>query len=171
MNKIELSGKNGIGKFILVDDENFDWLNQWSWFLVGRNLDYVCRRTHIGSAKNGTRKSVGFYIHRLIMDAPKDLQVDHRNRNKLDNRRKNLRFCNNSQNHQNQGISKKNTSGYKGVNYIKSKWRVKRWRAQIRVNGKNLTIASFNTKEEAALAYNQAAQKYFGEYARLNFVY
>lgn len=156
------------GKVTLVSIEDYECLSQWKWHLAGRNYEYVYRSTHIGSAKNGTRKQIHISMHRQIMNAPKDLQVDHINGNKLDNRRSNLRLCNNSQNHQNIGLTKKNTSGFKGVRLDKRKWRNKRWLAEIKTKEKSLFLGYFETKEEAATAYNQAAKKHHGEFARLN---
>lgn len=156
------------GKFALVDDSDFEFLSQWKWHLAGRNYEYAYRSTHIGSHKDGSRKQVNYSMHREIMKAPKDLQVDHINGNKLDNRRDNLQLCNNQQNHQKIGLTAKNTSGYKGVSYIKRKWQNKRWKAEIKINNKVTYLGSFFTKEEAAKVYNEAAQKYYGNFAYLN---
>lgn len=103
-------------------------------------------------------------LHRLIMGIP-DCFVDHKSRNTLDNRKENLRLCNNQQNCFNQGLSTNNTSGYKGVTYRKDN---KLWRARITVNGKKKSLGNFDTKEEAAERYNQAAIKHHGEFASLN---
>lgn len=157
----------GLGdKSAIVDDEDYQHLTQWTWRTAGRNYEYAYRYTHTGSSKNGTRKQISIPMHREIMKPPKDKQIDHINGNKLDNRKENLRLATNSQNHQNIGITAKNTSGYKGVRqvYKNTKWRNPKWRAEC--NGKY--IGDFSTREEAARAYNEAAKQHHGEFARLN---
>src|SRR3990167_540777 len=162
MKKIKLKSSG----FAIVDDSDFEYLNQWTWYRAGRNYEYAYRSTHIGSYKDETRKQVNYSMHRFILNPPPDKQVDHINGDKLDNRRKNLRICNNSQNHQNIGITAKNTSGFKGVRlvYKNTKWRNPKWRAEC--NGKYL--GDFLTKEEAAKEYNEVATKSHGEFAKLN---
>jgi hypothetical protein len=89
--------------------------------------------------------------------------IDHINGNKSDNRIKNLRLANFSENQLNRNRTSSNTSGHKGVSYHKHR---KRWQALISVDGKNKFLGSFNTALEAADAYNEAALKYHGEFAR-----
>jgi len=101
-------------------------------------------------------------LHTLIM--PEAEIVDHINMNTLDNRRENLRAATKSQNMANRSKTKKNTSGYKGV----TKNRLK-WKATIVVNYEIIALGTYETKEEAALMYDIAAKKYFGDFARLNF--
>ena len=104
-------------------------------------------------------------MHREILKCPKGLFIDHINRNGLDNRKNNLRVCSKSQNMMNTLIPKNNTSGYKGVSWSK---RDKKWMAYIKIKNKFNNLGYFNIKEQAALAYNDAAKKYHGEFARLN---
>ena len=93
------------------------------------------------------------------------LQIDHINGNCLDNRRFNLRLCNNIENNQNRKIDKRNSSGYKGVYFDKIR---KKWVAEIKVNKCKKFIGRFINKEEAAIAYNKFAKKYFKKFAVLN---
>ncbi len=106
-------------------------------------------------------------MHRLIMQAKVSEQVDHINGNSLDNRKDNLRICNHSENVRNRKKPKSNTSGYKGVSWCRAS---SKWKALIGINNKRIYLGIFNCKHKAALAYNEAAIKYHGEYAMLNAV-
>lgn len=91
------------------------------------------------------------------------MELDHRNRNKLDNRIRNLRPATRSLNNANQSMKRNNTSGYKGVSAKDGKWM-----AQITVNGDWFYLGRHATPEIAALAYNKAAFEHHGEFAYLN---
>ena len=105
-------------------------------------------------------------MHRSVLNPGLGKQVDHINRNKLDNRFANLRICSPSQNNWNCGVKRKNnTSGFKGVSKYK-----KKWVATIQANREHIHIGYFKNKVKAAKAYNQAALKYHGEFAGLNFL-
>ena len=117
-------------------------------------------------------------MHRVIMNLQKidiaennsKLEVDHRNNDGLDNRKENLRVCTHQQNRANSKLQSNNTSGYKGVVYNNESGRRKRWTVRMKVDNKNVYVGRYLTKEEAASAYNEAAKKYYGEYARLNII-
>ena len=140
-------------KVVFVDDGDFDYLNQWSWNLGADG--YV--RSKIN------RKTI--YLHRLVLDAKKGWTVDHISRNKLDNRRRNLRLCTRLDNSRNKSLQKNNTSGFKGVSWEKSR---RKWSAHIYVNNKNKMLGRFSTATDAAEAYNQAAREAYGAFANLN---
>lgn len=119
---------------------------------------YATINIHVGGGKYSRK-----YLHRYLL--PGFEQVDHINGNRLDNRLENLRGCSNEENNRNKGPNKKNSSGYKGV-YLDKKYN--NWRAQITVNYKCKDLGGYDTPEEAALVYNEAALKYHGEFAYQN---
>lgn len=132
-------------------------------------LRWQCHTSgHNSYATHGSKKH-SFSMHRHIMarvtgrPLVKGEIVDHINGNSLDNRRNNLRLCTHAQNIHNQRLSVANKSGFKGVGFFK---KLGKWRAQIKVNRKQLTIGYFNTPEEAHKAYCDAAKEYFGDFAR-----
>jgi len=104
-------------------------------------------------------------FHRIILSAGEKTVVDHINRNPLDNRKENLRFVNRQQSNMNRSKAAGKTSVYKGVHW--DKW-TSRWKVEIGFKKKRIFIGRFDNEEEAALAYNKLADKYFGEYAVLN---
>lgn len=147
-------------KFALVDIKDFDYLNQFKWCThKQRNTYYAVR-----SIKKNGKKAL-LLMHREILKPPKGMCTDHINGDGLDNRRGNLRICSNSQNLMNRGKQKNNASGFKGVWWQKIE---RKWQAQIQVNKKVISLGYYPTKECAAIAYNEAATKYHGEFARLN---
>lgn len=114
-------------------------------------------------------------LHRMVWEVfhgaiPKGMQIDHKNNNRSDCSLLNLRLATPRQNAQNmQKIFSKNgtkcSSKYKGVSYHKQK---KKWQASITVNGLRNYLGQFDTEENAAITYNEAAKKHFGEFSRLN---
>jgi hypothetical protein len=151
------------GKFALVDDEDYDRLvAMGKWHVTCKG--YAARTKHYRKPC-GRLSSSTIFMHHLISPVDGKNQVDHRNTNKLDNQKDNLRVCSNSENCKNTSKPKNNTSGFKGVYWKKQ---IKRWCAQIGVEYKNIYIGSFATAIEAAKAYNEAAVKHFGEFAKLN---
>ena len=146
------------GQKTIVDDEDYEYLMQWKWHC--NDGGYAVRRTPKGPVQ-------AVRMHRQLLNAPDGLEVDHINGNRLDNRRCNLRLVTRSQNQINRARPIDSKSKYKGVSYD---WirRIPAWKALIRVDGKVVRIGLFKTEREAALAYNEAAKKYHGEFARLN---
>lgn len=102
------------------------------------------------------------FMHRMIIEAPEGMEIDHINRNPLDNRRSNLRVCTRSQNQQNR--RPKRGFKYKGVFKDRGKYR-----AAMAVNKVRFWTKSFDTEEEAAMAYDSMALKHHGEFVYLNF--
>lgn len=141
------------GYFTIVDDKDFDVLNKYKWHICA---GYAARLQY------PERKYI--YMHRQILEAH-EKQVDHINYDKLDNRRCNLREATKGQNMANTKLRRTNKSGFKGVTFYKA---YKKWAAEITINYKRISLGYFDNKENAAKAYNKAAIKYFGEYARLN---
>ena len=149
------------GKFVIVDDKDYEFLSQWKWCFNGR---YAMRNKYLGW-KN--RKSIlkTIYMHRLILNPPDGFYTDHINGDKLDNRRSNLRICTNQQNQFNQTPTQGGSSKYKGVTWHK---RDEMWMSSIRLNNKTKFLGYFDSEEDAAQAYNFAAIEHHGEFANLN---
>lgn len=144
------------GKFALVDDADFDWLNQWKWHVTAAG--YAQRNV---PKKEGQRRHI--YMHRLIMSAGNAILVDHVNHDTLDNQRTNLRVATHSQSLRNRRANVGGSSVFKGVRVCRN-----RWGALIHDGKKNIHLGQFLTQREAAQAYNEAAIKYHGEFACLN---
>lgn len=142
--------------FSLVDSDLFDYLNQFTWHL---QHGYAAHRKMVKG------KTTTVYMHRLVNQTPKGIGTDHINRDGLDNRRSNLRVATIRQNGMNTGLSRQNKSGFKGVCWDK---RNERWRPTIKLHGKVIYLGSFKSIKEAALAYDKAAIKHFGEFAYVN---
>ena len=142
------------GRFATVDDGDFDELNRHKWCISGAG--YAVRKSFF--------KTIG--MHAAIMGTPDGMHTDHINGDKLDNRRENLRICTPSQNQQNRSNQKNNKIGYKGVGWNST---ANKWLARITVRGEQVHLGYFETAEDAARAYDQAAKDLHGEYAFLNF--
>ena len=147
------------GRIALVDDILFAEFSKLKWSF------------HQGYAKRNFPKKTGGRVlmgmHRFIMNAQKGQEVDHIDGNRLNNQRSNLRICSHSQNQMNRAMAANNTSGFKGVVWDKN---VNKWRSEIKINKIKKCSGYFVDKKDAAVAYNNAARKYFGEFARLNII-
>lgn len=150
-------------KETIVDDDIYDFLNTFKWSASKKRNKYYATRTEWQKGKN-TSKVIK--MHRLIMNPPTHMYIDHINGNSLDNRKENLRICSNKQNLRNSGI-RKNPTGFKGVRKRKDLIN-KPFSARITIDYKEVHLGYFYTAKEAALKYNEAAIKYFGEFANLN---
>jgi len=143
-------------KVALVDDDDFDELSKHKWSVDTQG--YPSRGIVTERGWRPVR------MHRFILGLSFGEPADHINRDRLDNRRSNLRRCTRQQNTFNRRPMSK--SGYKGAY---SSPTLSGWRAQIMVNGKCLYLGSFRTPEDAARAYDTAARDHYGEFAYLNF--
>ena len=151
------------GKIALIDDEDYELVSRHTWYAYkGKYTFYVV--TAIG----GRRNPQTLLMHRLILglDFGDKLHVDHINSNGLDNRRSNIRIATRQQNGRNQRPHGDAVSGFKGIYYHKNR---RKWVAKIQVDGKQLHLGVFLDEADAAQAYDEAAIKYFGRFARLNF--
>ena len=148
------------GKVAIVDDEDYEYLNQFKWYankISGKF--YAVRNSKIN------KKNVSLLIHRVIMKPIKGFVVDHINGLTLDNRKSNLRNCTHSDNIKNQKLSIRNKTGFRGVSWHKNN---KLFESRIKSNNISYHLGSFNNIMDAAITYNEAAIKYHGEFAKLN---
>ena len=171
MRKIALQN----GYFTVVDNEDFELLSQYKWTLgvggyssahIPKKDDSYKGRFAINKRRYKDKVYLykKAYMHWMVLPNNTGL-TDHINGNTLDNRKQNLRPATHQQNMANRKIQKNNTSGFKGVTPFKNKWR-----AKTRVNGADVHIGIFGTKEEAAQAYNNFAVANFKTFARLNYI-
>lgn len=155
------------GKFAQVDDEDFEYLNQWKWYAYKMGQTYYAARKDRINKKQRTIK-----MHRIIMlVSDKFLVIDHINHNGLDNRKQNLRICTQTENLRNSRKHKNCSSKYKGVSIHNQKTltgSTVKWCAFIYINNKQKYLGVFESEIEAAKVYNEMAKIHFGEFAELN---
>lgn len=147
------------GKFVKVDDDVYEWASKMSWSFT---KDGYAKAWH-------SQKGKHVYLHQeIMMDGrfTKRFMVDHRNGDKTDYQRSNLRPCTNSQNQMNSKKKIGTTSLYKGVSWNS---KLGKWKAVIRKERQDFFLGYFDNQRHAAYAYDFAAQDVFGEFARLNF--
>lgn len=144
------------GKYAIVDDEDFEWLNQWKWCADNHQFTFYAVRTS---------EKTKIYMHSFIIKAKDGYEIDHRNNNGLDNQRHNLRVCTHIQNCHNGTSHKDSTSNYKGVSWYKN---YQNWNAKICHNYKIKNLGYYESEIEAAKAYDEKAKELFGEFAKLN---
>ena len=162
MKQIKLGGKN---LFALVDDADYDFLMQWNWCAKRDCNTYYVYRVR----QRGEEGATQILMHRVILNTPKGVFVDHKDHNGLNNQRENIRHCTASQNTMN--VTTHSKTGYLGVSYYDfNRKKSKPYRATIWIDGGNIHLGTFATKEEAAIAYNKAALEHHGEFANLNII-
>ena len=144
---IDVKGYN-----IIIDSEDFEKIKDFTWAISVTGSYVVCNY-----------KGKALWFHRLILNAPKGMEVDHINNNKLDNRKCNLRLCNRAENNRNKSKNNNNKSGYKGVCWHKQH---RKWYVQITKNRKKHFLGLFTNLQEAHAAYCKAAKELHGEFAR-----
>jgi AP2 domain-containing protein len=145
------------GLTALVDDSDYAWLSQYKWCADSDGYAVRSERT------NGRKHNVS--MHRLIMNAQPGQEIDHKDWNKVNNQRVNLRFASETENRHNTPLSSRNTSGYKGVSWYK---RHKKWEARIKIGKRNIRLGLYQSKEDAARAYNAAALEFIPDFAYIN---
>jgi|SRR3989304_10592370 len=145
------------GKVALIDDEDFDRINKFKWTAdKSKNTFYAIRR----------RFGKKIYLHRVIINIEKGQIIDHIDGNGLNNQKSNLRICTQSENSMNKKKKTGNIGKFKGVHWNEER---KKWKVEIKKKEKRIFLGRFDNQYEAAIAYDQAAIKYFGNFARLNF--
>jgi hypothetical protein len=138
------------GMVAYVDAVDYERVRDFKWYpMKSRHTTYACARVRI----DGKQKTI--LMHRLLMDAPSGILVDHIDRNGLRCTRQNMRFATQAQNQFNQAVRWKSDR--------------KKWLATIRFDGKNIHIGYFLAADAAARAYDDKAAALFGEFASLNF--
>ena len=141
----------------IIDTEDYEKIKDYCWHHMKGNY------TRTQTVNNGKRITV--LLHRLIMGVDPNIQVDHINRNPLDNRKSNLRVSTQQENCFNRSIQKNNSSGYVGVSKDN---RSNRWLAFINVNGKRICLGYHKNIEDAIHAREQAEINYFKEFRKSN---
>lgn len=142
--------------FFEIDKTDIDFVLGKKWYL-GKN-GYITSTKYVRGSGRKNQKNESIYLHRLIVGATNKQVVDHKNRNKLDNRRSNLRVCTQKENMQNAGNLKNNTSGYKGVSWSKN---AKKWEAFIHIDNKKKNLGIFSDIKDAISARLEAVNTYF----------
>lgn len=149
------------GQVTIVDAADYDFLMQWKWFAKPNYKTWYARRS--GLLPTGERKT--FTLHRVLLDAPEHLKVDHIDGNGLNNTRANLRLATHQQNLFNRGAGSNSRSGYKGVHWD---YHTNKWIVRVKVSGETFVFGVFDDVIEAARAHDKAAKELHGEFAWLN---
>ena len=146
------------GKVALVDDEDYEWLSKYKWRANKKSNGYYAT-----TLEKNNHKCIK--MHRLILNPKNTEEVDHINRDGLDNRRCNIRVVTHAQNMMNCIKHPGTSSKYKGVTWRKDN---NLWRVLITINKKTISLGQFKNEIDAARTYDEAAKNLFGEYARVN---
>jgi len=145
-------------KVALIDDEDFSLVTRYTWRAVSMgNMWYA----HSGDSRDGDFVT----MHQLIFGDLPGFEIDHKDRDGLNNQRYNLRHATHAQNNANKPAQSNNNSGYKGVSWHR---KARKWMAQLNVNGQHFYLGLHDTPKQAALVYNQKAKELLGDFAYLN---
>lgn len=148
------------GKTAIVDDEDYEWLNQIKWH--AQRSKYTWYAVNCSWVEG---KPLHTKMHRLILGAKPGEQVDHRDHDGLNNRRSNIRTATKIQNMGNMMPNTGSSSKFKGVYIDKS---TGRWKVAIQVNKRPIYLGKYQDETEAARMYDTAALKHFGDFALTN---
>ncbi|HDZ37293.1 MAG TPA: hypothetical protein ENH62_03230 [Marinobacter sp.] len=146
------------GKVALVDDADFERVAAFKWYARQEK-----RRPHCWYATRSNGKNKTTYLHRFILDAPKGLDVDHKDWDGLNCQRANLRLATHSQNNMNRAIKAHNQTGFTGIDVHYR--RPKPYRGRVQIKKKRIYTKSFSTLEEAVTARAELVRKFYGEFA------
>lgn len=139
------------GQICVVDDDDYNRLMQFNWrpFITKHNI-YASASMKV----DGKHKSV--FMHRFILNlTDKNIIIDHKDGNGLNNQKSNLRKCNFSENNINTTSHKGSSSKYVGVSYCEHPYRKKKWSADMQINGNTIRLGRYKTEEEAAIVRDQ----------------
>jgi hypothetical protein len=165
--RIPLKRRDGTTYIAIIDAADWPLVKDYKWYAF---LTHATKRSPNAKTRIyvlGWKGGASAYLHRLIMDCPSEMKVDHKDGDGLNNRRSNLRVCSNVENTRNSTLSSRvgKTSRYKGVGLVKH---TGKWNARIHVDGKNVALGYFEKESDAARAYDEAAVRFFGEFAATN---
>lgn len=149
------------GEYAKVDPEDYEWLMQYNWTAIRKENSWYATRS-----MSVLGKSVQCYMHRMIMEPPDDMFVDHKNHDGRDNRKANLRIATAKQNCWNRNVRRGSSSKYIGVSWLESR---SKWQVTAYIGGKSRFVGYFEDEETAARAYDAAVSEERGEFAVLNF--
>lgn len=160
-NLYDLSGQHGIGYTNIhnlpfyFDLEDFDKIKDYTWHTNA--YGYIASSTF----KRQLELTKNILFHRLILNPPDKMQIDHYNHIKFDNRKSNLRICNNQENTHNTNLRSTNKSGVKGVFWSKDR---NKWESYITVDGKKINLGRYIDKDDAINARKNAEIQHFGAF-------
>lgn len=154
---ISINNKKDEVFLVEIDPSDFPTYKKYKWSIYN---GYVQTNIKDVTGRSSTRR-----LHQILMNPSSGFMVDHIDLNKLNNRRNNLRICTNAENQRNRVRPANNTSGFKGVYFNKGR---NKYASQIRYDNKKKFLGYFTSAIDAAKAYDLAAKRIFGQFARLN---